>query len=137
MRKKNISIVVFCIILLVGGIYFFNRNDDDYLENNWNLNLTSQTNSILKKYPEASFHNDGVYYEVLETLTAHSSIDFNDNKNTEIETMFLEYTSEANISEEYLPHFSNKYEYYTKSKDNASLIIIHQNQKLYVVSCKI
>ena len=136
MKKKNILIVLFCIILLAGGIYFFKGNDD-YLENNWNLNLTSQTNSILKKYPEASFHNDGVYYEVLETLTDNSSIDFNDNKNSEIETMFLEYTSEAKISEEYLPSFSNKYEYFTKSKDNDSLIIIHQNQKLYVVSCRI
>jgi len=130
-------IILFCIIMFVGGIYYFNQNNDDYLENNWNLNLKSQANSILKKYPEPSFHNDGIYYEVLETLTYNSSIDFNDNKNSEIETMFLEYTSEANISEEYLPCFSNKYEYYTKNKENASLIIINQNQKLYVVSYKI
>ena len=78
-----------------------------------------------------------IYYEVFEIIKHNSSIDFNNNKNSEIEMIFLEYTSEASISEEYLPCFSNKYQYYTKNKENASLIIINQNQKLYVVSYKI
>lgn len=137
MKKRNILIIMFCTIMCVCSICYFKLNNDDYLEDNWNLNLKFQANSIFEKYPEPSFHNDGIYYEVFEIIKHNSSIDFNNNKNSEIEMIFLEYTSEASISEEYLPCFSNKYQYYTKNKENASLIIINQNQKLYVVSYKI
>lgn len=127
--------IVLAIILVIGiiCIIYFNINNHNHLEEQWNITLPQDVDLIYDKNPEPSFHNDGIYYEVYQEKDL-VSLSFKNEINQEIENEFIEYSKEANISKDYLPDFSQKYEYYQQKETYNSLIIIRQNQKIYVVS---
>ena len=84
--------------------------------------------------PSPSFTNDGIYYEVQEVKNKKLPITLSNKKNNEIEEEFNKYIIEAKVSEKQLPDFTQDYKYYKKSDVGRSLIVVAQDQLLYIVS---
>ena len=61
-------------------------------------------------------------------------ITLSNKKNNEIEEEFNKYIIEAKVSEKQLPDFTQDYKYYKKSDVGRSLIVVAQDQLLYIVS---
>lgn len=61
-------------------------------------------------------------------------ITLNNKKNNEIEEEFNKYIIEAKVSEKKLPDFTQDYKYYKKNDVGRSLIVVAQDQLLYIAS---
>ena len=94
----------------------------------------SENTIVYQVKPSPSFTNDGIYYEVQEVKNKNLPITLNNKKNNEIEEEFNKYIIEAKVSQKQLPDFIQDYKYYKKSDVGRSLIVVAQDQLLYIAS---
>ena len=106
----------------------------NYISENWNIDFPSENTIVYQVKPSPSFTNDGIYYEVQEVKNKKLPITLSNKKNNEIEEEFNKYIIEAKVSEKQLPGFTQDYKYYKKSDVGRSLIVVAQDQLLYIVS---
>lgn len=106
----------------------------NYISENWNIDFPSENTIVYQVKPSPSFTNDGIYYEVQEAKNKNLPITLSNKKNNEIEEEFHKYIIEAKVTQKQLPDFSQDYKYYKKSNVGRSLIVVVQDQLLYIVS---
>ena len=77
-----------------------------------------------------------LHYKNMNYISENWNIDFpsENKKNNEIEEEFNKYIKEAKVSQKQLPDFTQDYKYYKKSDVGRSLIVVAQDQLLYIVS---
>lgn len=135
MKLKKIRIILITLIVFVvisTLLYYKNMN---YISENWNIDFPSENTIVYQVKPSPSFTNDGIYYEVQEVKNKNLPITLNNNKkNDEIEEEFNKYIIEAKVTQKQLPDFTQDYKYYKKSDVGRSLIVVAQDQLLYIVS---
>ena len=135
MKNKKVMAMIILIVLIVIGtlFYVYSKNQNSFVDN-WNIKLPDQIVSIYHQYPESSFHNDGIYYEVYDMSHQQLDLSLQSQKNQEVEQNFNQCVEEVNIPEKYLPDFSKDYEYYIKNKDGGYIILIVQNSRLFITA---
>ena len=106
----------------------------NYISENWNIDFPSENTIVYQVKPSPSFTNDGTYYEVQESKSKKLPITLSNKKNNEIEEEFNKYIIEAKVSQKQLPDFTQDYKYYKKSDVGRSLIVVAQDQLLYIAS---
>lgn len=135
MKLKKILVILITLIVVVVIVstllYYKNMN---YISENWNIDFPSENTIVYQVKPSPSFTNDGIYYEVQEVKNKKLPITLSNKKNNEIEEEFNKYIIEAKVSEKQLPDFTQDYKYYKKSDVGRSLIVVAQDQLLYIVS---
>ena len=105
----------------------------NYISENRNIDFPSENTIVYQVKPSPSFTNDGIYYEVQEVKNKNLPITLNNKKNDKIEE-FNKYIIEAKVTQKQLPDFTQDYKYYKKSDVGRSLIVVAQDQLLYIVS---
>ncbi len=135
MKNKKVMAMIILIVLIVIGTLFcvYSKNQNSFVDN-WNIKLPDQIVSIYHQYPESSFHNDGVYYEVYDMSHQQLDLSLQSQKNQEVEQNFNQCVEEVNIPEKYLPDFSKDYEYYMKNENGGYIIFIVQNSQLFITA---
>ena len=118
------------VVVVSTLLYYKNMN---YISENWNIDFPSENTIVYQVKPSPSFTNDGIYYEVQESKSKKLPITLSNKKNNEIEE-FNKYIIEAKVSQKQLPDFTQDYKYYKKSDVGRSLIVVAQDQLLYIVS---
>lgn len=134
MKLKKILIILMTLIVVVVVstlLYYKNMN---YISENWDIDFPSENTIVYQVKPSPSFTNDGIYYEVQEAKSKKLPITLSNKKNNEIEEEFNKYIIEAKVSQKKLPDFTQDYKYYKKSDVGRSLIVVDQDQLLYIVS---
>lgn len=135
MKLKKILIILMTLIVVVVVVstllYYKNMN---YISENWDIDFPSENTIVYQVKPSPSFTNDGIYYEVQEAKSKKLPITLSNKKNNEIEEEFNKYIIEAKVSQKKLPDFTQDYKYYKKSDVGRSLIVVAQDQLLYIVS---
>lgn len=134
MRTKKIFIVFMTLIVVVIVSTLFHYKNMNYISENWNIDFPSENTIVYQVKPSPSFTNDGIYYEVQEAKNKKLPITLSNKKNNEIEEEFNKYIIEAKVSQKQLPDFSRDYKYYKKSDVGRSLIVVAQDQLIYIVS---
>ena len=135
MKNKKVMAMIILIVLIVIGTLFcvYSKNQNSFVDN-WNIKLPDQIVSIYHQYPESSFHNDGIYYEVYDMSHQQLDLSLQSQKNQEVEQNFNQCVEEVNIPEKYLPDFSKDYEYYMKNENGGYIIFIVQNSQLFITA---
>ncbi len=135
MKNKKVMAMIILIVLIVIGtlFYVYSKNQNSFVDN-WNIKLPDQIVSIYHQYPESSFHNDGIYYEVYDMSHQQLDLSLQSQKNQEVEQNFNQCVEEVNIPEKYLPDFSKDYEYYMKNENGGYIIFIVQNSQLFITA---
>lgn len=119
------------VVVVSTLLYYKNMN---YISENWDIDCPSENTIVYQVKPSPSFTNDGIYYEVQEAKSKKLPITLSNKKNNEIEEEFNKYIIEAKVSQKKLPDFTQDYKYYKKSDVGRSLIVVAQDQLLYIVS---
>ena len=133
-NKKVMAMIIFIVLIVIGTLFYvYSKNQNSFVEN-WDIKLPDKTVSIYHQYPESSFHNDGVYYEVYDMNHQELNISLQAQNNQKVEQNFNQCVKEINIPEKYLPDFSKDYEYYIKNKDGGYIILIVQNSRLFITA---
>ncbi len=130
--KKGLIILITLIIVVIVSTLLHYKNMN-YISENWNIDFPSENTIVYQVKPSPSFTNDGIYYEVQEVKNKNLPITLNNKKNDKIEE-FNKYIIEAKVSQKQLPDFTQDYKYYKKSDVGRSLIVVAQDQLLYIVS---
>ena len=89
MKNKKVMAMIILIVLIVIGtlFYVYSKNQNSFVDN-WNIKLPDQIVSIYHQYPESSFHNDGIYYEVYDMSHQQLDLSLQSQKNQEDEQNF-------------------------------------------------
>ena len=130
--KKGLIILITLIIVVIVSTLLHYKNMN-YISENWNIDFPSENTIVYQVKPSPSFTNDGIYYEVQEVKNKNLPITLNNKKNDIIEE-FNKYIIEAKVSQKQLPDFTQDYKYYKKSDVGRSLIVVAQDQLLYIAS---
>lgn len=130
--KKGLIILITLIIVVIVSTLLHYKNMN-YISENWNIDFPSENTIVYQVKPSHSFTNDGIYYEVQEVKNKNLPITLNNKKNDKIEE-FNKYIIEAKVSQKQLPDFTQDYKYYKKSDVGRSLIVVAQDQLLYIAS---
>ena len=130
--KKGLIILITLIIVVIVSTLLHYKNMN-YISENWNIDFPSEDTIVYQVKPSPSFTNDGIYYEVQEVKNKNLPITLNNKKNDKIEE-FNKYIIEAKVSQKQLPDFTQDYKYYKKSDVGRSLIVVAQDQLLYIAS---
>ena len=130
--KKGLIILITLIIVVIVSTLLHYKNMN-YISENWNIDFLSENTIVYQVKPSPSFTNDGIYYEVQEVKNKNLPITLNNKKNDKIEE-FNKYIIEAKVSQKQLPDFTQDYKYYKKSDVGRSLIVVAQDQLLYIAS---
>lgn len=128
--KKGLIILITLIIVVIVSTLLHYKNMN-YISENWNIDFPSENTIVYQVKPSPSFTNDGIYYEVQEVKNKNLPITLNNKKNDKIEE-FNKYIIEAKVSQKQLPDFTQDYKYYKKSDVGRSLIVVAQDQLLYI-----
>lgn len=123
--------LIVVVVVVSTLLYYKNMN---YISENWDIDFPSENTIVYQVKPSPSFTNDGIYYEVQEAKSKKLPITLSNKKNNEIEEEFNKYIIEAKVSQKKLPDFTQDYKYYKKSDVGRSLIVVAQDQLLYIVS---
>lgn len=134
MKLKKVLITIITLIIVVIVSTLFHYKNMNYISENWNIDFPSENTIVYQVKPSPSFTNDGIYYEVQEAKNKNLPITLSNKKNNEIEEEFHKYIIEAKVTQKQLPDFSQDYKYYKKSNVGRSLIVVVQDQLLYIVS---
>lgn len=134
MKLKKILVILMTLIVVVIVSTLLHYKNMNYISENWNIDFPSENTSVYQAKPSPSFTNDGIYYEVQEVKSKNLPITLNNKKNNEIEEEFNKYIIEAKVSQKQLPDFTQDYKYYKKSDVGRSLIVVAQDQLLYIAS---
>lgn len=134
MKLKKILVILLSLIVVVIVSTLLHYQNMNYISENWNIDFPSENTIVYQVKPSPSFTNDGIYYEVQEGKNKKLPITLSNKKNNEIEEEFNKYIIEAKVSEKQLPDFTQDYKYYKKSDVGRSLIVVAQDQLLYIVS---
>ena len=130
--KKGLIILITLIIVVIVSTLLHYKNMN-YISENWNIDFPSENTIVYQVKPSPSFTNDGIYYEVQEVKNKNLPITLNNKKNDKIEEL-NKYIIEAKVSQKQLPDFTQDYKYYKKSDVGRSLIVVAQDQLLYIAS---
>lgn len=133
MKLKKALIILITLIVVVVVSTLLHYKSMNYISENWNIDFPSENTIVYQVKPSPSFTNDGIYYEVQEVKNKNFPITLTNKKNNEIEE-FNKYIIEAKVSQKQLPDFTQDYKYYKKSDVGRSLIVVAQDQLLYIVS---
>lgn len=133
MNIKKVLIILITLIIVVIVSTLLHYKNMNYISENWNIDFPSENTIVYQVKPSPSFTNDGIYYEVQEVKNKNLPITLNNKKNDKIEE-FNKYIIEAKVSQKQLPDFTQDYKYYKKSDVGRSLIVVAQDQLLYIVS---
>ena len=131
MKLKKILVILLSLIVVVIVSTLLHYQNMNYISENWNIDFPSENTIVYQVKPSPSFTNDGIYYEVQEVKNKKLPITLSNN---EIEEEFNKYIIEAKVSEKQLPDFTQDYKYYKKSDVGRSLIVVAQDQLLYIAS---
>lgn len=134
MKLKKVLIILITLIVVVVVSTLLHYKSMNYISENWNIDFPSENTIVYQVKPSPSFTNDGIYYEVQESKSKKLPITLSNKKNNEIEEEFNKYIIEAKVSEKQLPDFTQDYKYYKKNDVGRSLIVVVQDQLLYIVS---
>lgn len=133
MKLKKVLIILITLIIIVIVSTLLHYKNMNYISENWNIDFPPENTIVYQVKPSPSFTNDGIYYEVQESKSKKLPITLSNKKNNEIEE-FNKYIIEAKVSQKQLPDFTQDYKYYKKSDVGRSLIVVAQDQLLYIVS---
>lgn len=133
MKLKKVLIILITLIIIVIVSTLLHYKNMNYISENRNIDFPSENTIVYQVKPSPSFTNDGIYYEVQEVKNKNLPITLNNKKNDKIEE-FNKYIIEAKVSQKQLPDFTQDYKYYKKSDVGRSLIVVAQDQLLYIVS---
>lgn len=133
MKLKKVLIILITLIIIVIVSTLLHYKNMNYISENWNIDFPSENTIVYQVKPSPSFTNDGIYYEVQEVKNKNLPITLNNKKNDKIEE-FNKYIIEAKVTQKQLPDFTQDYKYYKKSDVGRSLIVVVQNQLLYIAS---
>ena len=134
MKLKIVLIILMTLIVVVLVSTLLHYQNMNYISENWDIDFPSENTIVYQVKPSPSFTNDGIYYEVQEAKNKNLPITLSNKKNNEIEEEFHKYIIEAKVTQKQLPDFSQDYKYYKKSNVGRSLIVVVQDQLLYIVS---
>ena len=134
MKLKKILVILITLIVVVIVSTLLHYQNMNYISENWNIDFPSENTIVYQVKPSPSFTNDGIYSEVQEVKNKNLPITLTNKKNNEIEEEFNKYIIEAKVSQKQLPDFTQDYKYYKKSDVGRSLIVVAQDQLLYIVS---
>lgn len=134
MKLKKVLIILITLIIIVIVSTLLHYQNMNYISENWNIDFPSENTIVYQVKPSPSFTNDGIYYEVQESKSKKLPITLSNKKNNEIEEEFHKYTIEAKVTQRQLPDFSQDYKYYKKRDVGRSLIVVGQDQLLYIAS---
>ena len=132
MKLNKVLIILITLIIVIVSTLLHYKNMN-YISENWNIDFPSENTIVYQVKPSPSFTNDGIYYEVQEVKNKNLPITLNNKKNDKIEE-FNKYIIEAKVSQKQLPDFTQDYKYYKKSDVGRSLIVVAQDQLLYIAS---
>lgn len=133
MKLKKVLIILITLIIIVIVSTLLHYKNMNYISENRNIDFPSENTIVYQVKPSPSFTNDGIYYEVQEVKNKNLPITLNNKKNDKIEE-FNKYIIEAKVSQKQLPDFTQDYKYYKKSDVGRSLIVVAQDQLLYIAS---
>lgn len=133
MKLKKVLIILITLIIIVIVSTLLHYKNMNYISENRNIDFPSENTIVYQVKPSPSFTNDGIYYEVQEVKNKNLPITLNNKKNDKIEE-FNKYIIEAKVTQKQLPDFTQDYKYYKKSDVGRSLIVVAQDQLLYIVS---
>lgn len=134
MKLKKILIILMTLIVVVVVSTLLHYQNMNYISENWNIDFPSENKTVYQEKPSPSFTNDRIYYEVQEVKNKNLPITLSNKRNNEIEEEFNKYIIETKVSQKQLPDFSRDYKYYKKSDVGRSLIVVAQDELLYIVS---
>ena len=134
MKLKKILVILLSLIVVVIVSTLLHYQNMNYISENWNIDFPSENTIVYQVKPSPSFTNDGIYYEVQEVKNKKLPITLSNKKNNEIEEEFNKYIIEAKVSQKQLPDFTQDSKYYKKSDAGRSLIVVAQDQLLYIAS---
>ena len=134
MKLKKILVILMTLIVVVIVSTLLHYQNMNYISENWNIDFPSENTIVYQVKPSPSFTNDGIYYEVQEVKNKNLPITLNNKKNDKIEEKFNKCITEAKVSQKQLPDFTQDYKYYKKSDVGRSLIVVAQDQLLYIAS---
>lgn len=133
MKLKKVLIILITLIIIVIVSTLLHYKNMNYISENRNIDFPSENTIVYQVKPSPSFTNDGIYYEVQEVKNKNLPITLNNKKNDKIEE-FNKYIIEAKVSQKQLPDFTQDYKYYKKSDVGRLLIVVAQDQLLYIAS---
>lgn len=133
MKLKKVLIILITLIIIVIVSTLLHYQNMNYISENRNIDFPSENTIVYQVKHSPSFTNDGIYYEVQEVKNKNLPITLNNKKKDKIEE-FNKYIIEAKVTQKQLPDFTQDYKYYKKSDVGRSLIVVAQDQLLYIVS---
>ena len=133
----SISVVIMAISAFM--YVQINKPYTEIINKNWSVKLPNTYKEIYSSQGEVTFTGDGPRYHILEYKNEKDinlSVNWENNKNVEIEKAAMKVLNTLNISKDNIPNFRSEYKYYTKDKDGPSkmyLIFFIDTKKLYVI----
>lgn len=109
---------------------------------NWKIDIPRGDNKVYEKRTEPSFGGDGENYCILEYKNQRkisqleNSIEWNTQKDIELEKEIMKILNKLNVAEEYLPNLENEYIYYVKRgerDDRNSIAILKFDKRIYII----
>ena len=150
MKRKTIisSVIIVIIILCLIVGYIFNKNINNYaniIKLNWNIELPedAEIREILIKKENTSSHGDGIRFHIFAYENEDKIEKMLNWSIEEKETLFYssyretinEWLNQINISNKYIPNYSNCQYWYNRQGDNSEIIVAWDKteKKLYFV----
>ncbi|MPQ44866.1 hypothetical protein [Clostridium tarantellae] len=147
MQKKRIFISVLVLIILILSIigfliFQFVKNENIYsniIKSNWKIELPTEYNEIYSNDSGDSFLGDGQRYHIFEykdTTNIIKSLNWQENKNINVELNILKILSNLDISSEFLPDFKHDYQYFSQTEPDSSeiyIVFFEELRKVYII----
>lgn len=135
-----ISSILIAMIFWEGFIYIkMNKSYTEIINMNWSIELPKPYEEIYSIDSGPSFHGDGERYHIFDYKNKDDielSLKWKDDKNLSMESKIGEVLDNLSVSQEYMPKFESKYQYYSKREQDSStiyLIFIPDIKRLYVI----
>lgn len=142
MRKSLtlLSGILLVAITIVVFLYMkINKPYSEIININWSIKLPNSYKEIYSVDSGKSFHGDGERYHVFQYKRKDDidlSLDWEDNRNSEIEAEVKRVLNNLNVSNDNMPDFQSNYKYYITGKNDSSriyLIFVPDTKILYII----
>lgn len=143
--KILITLLVFICIIIAILISTYYTTLGKYIieiKLGWKINIPRGDNTVYEKRTEPSFGGDGERYCILEYKNQKkisqldNNIQWNKQKDIELEKRIIKILNNLNVEEEYLPNLEEDYDYYVKRgerDDRNTITILKFDKRIYIV----
>lgn len=145
MKRKKLEIkkLIFIIIVIIAIIAIYYSMIGKYIfqfRANWSITIPKGDKIIFERKKEPSFNGDGEQYLILEYNNSRKlqkikeSIEWNENKNVDLEKEIIELLDYMKVPNETYPNFDEEYlYYYDKESDFTRIYLINIDKKIYII----